>query len=164
MKNATFLLGGKYTTYCKMSEDTVKSVCKVMGRKMKKLKNTPLVQLKSENFELRHLTEKEREYFFSRYGQNASFYLQKFLPQYKSESPEKLWLLEAEIALHFTMCFQLKDFYIRRVPFVSFQESFRFLEALSYVFQKRLHWSEEERIKEVLEVKDICAGEGFFNF
>jgi glycerol-3-phosphate dehydrogenase len=70
-------------------------------------------------------------------------------------SEEILWSLEAEHAIHNTMCFHLLDFYTRRSPLILARRDhgLSFLATLSRVFSTELGWSDSQRQAEAATVQ-----------
>ena len=169
-RNITFVAGGKYTTYRKISEDTVRSALnqfpledRVRFGRNQTLK--PLNELASAT-----ALEKAAEaangwakefgihaslvhFLVERHGKEARDILEKYLP--RTQGVHKIWQLEALHAIHATMCFHLRDFYLRRSPlFLARQDhGFLLLNEIAQLFQDELGWSNQQRLHEVEAVR-----------
>lgn len=165
MDNLSFVAGGKYTTYRKISEEAVDFILKkmpfetAMSFKPSQTKE-PLNPLVSQSLyeraqedvgelvEKYNISEKTVGYLLARYGEEADIILNKIHLEYSMYGPnESLWMGEAFFAIEHTMCTSLVDFYWRRSPlFLSFKgHGIKFLNVISKVFQSQLNWSEDER-------------------
>lgn len=167
-RNITFVAGGKYTTYRLMAEQTVDKVLEKYfskeERKKFKASNTRVPinsKITEQSFvealnrinELKsvtHFEDASLQVFLERHG-NEAFDIVK---QYYSPVQKTTWEMEALFAIDYSMCGKLKDFYLRRAPlFLAMKDHGKsLLEALSYIFAKRLGWSEEERKSNLDEV------------
>jgi glycerol-3-phosphate dehydrogenase len=161
-RNVTFVTGGKYTTYRRMAEDTLKLVLEQFDlearlRWLRSRSTEPLNELiNKETFpraqRMAEIWAKEFgldvdtvHMLTERHGDEALSILKKWA---KCVPPEQaLWHLEALHAIHETMCLSLCDFYLRRFPlFLSHQDHGEsLLDGLSRLFQQELKWSESER-------------------
>lgn len=167
-RNVTFVAGGKYTTYRLMAEQTVNSVLKkyfsiedqvrFFRSNTKVCLNSKATIEKLENarrdvdyiVENSKFSKLEASFLIDRHAEEAFDILNKY---YSSEI-SSIWDLEAEFAIQHTMCGNLIDFYLRRVPlFLSKPDhGFNLLESLSQIFAKNLSWSEESRLLQIQEV------------
>lgn len=158
----TFVAGGKYTTYRLMSEQIVDRVLKNFSIERRALLNRcetsqPLnrwttieaYQQAIENAET--TTEKLLAY---RYGAEATEIIKKSIYQ-------SVWQYEAWQAIHHTMCFNLIDFYVRRVPlFLSYSDhGLSFLSDIVLVFQSELNWSASQADEQVQKLKNYIENE-----
>ena len=171
--NLSFVAGGKYTTYRKISEDSVDFVLKKMSfeEKMsfapsdtKKPLNPMVTQAEFTKVKL----EKEslsKEYNFSlkvidqlieRHGKEAINILNLMKEEYSLHNElEALWMGEAQFSIDKELCLSLEDFYWRRSPlFLSHKDhGLEYVDVISKVFGKNYQWSEEEKRLKVEQLK-----------
>jgi glycerol-3-phosphate dehydrogenase len=162
--NLTFVAGGKYTTYRKISEEVVDHVLSQgLSAKAKNLKaaqtKEPLNPLISETLYKQaidkidqwskdyQISQDHVEFLVHRYGEEALKLLENIRVLDPSLSEEvRLWMAEAAFSIEETMCLSLTDFYWRRSPlFLSRKDhGMDFIEPLTQVFQQKLKWTDEE--------------------
>ncbi|RME17810.1 MAG: glycerol-3-phosphate dehydrogenase/oxidase [Bdellovibrio sp.] len=168
-RGITFVMGGKYTTYRVMAEDTLKHVLRFFPLEKRiqydfadtKSPLNPKVTLSSLSF--CPLESWSHDFqtplpivktLFQRHGGEAEEILQIKTP-FKSSLSEWLWTLEAAHAIKNTMCGHLLDFYLRRSPLFLADPShgFTLIKPLAQVFQNHLNWTEAQRQKEEESLK-----------
>lgn len=169
----TFVMGGKYTTYRKISEHAVEEVLKhlpIQARVSFSRGNTeaPLNPLCSaENYQRAlnlcdhwshtfHLSGEDATQLALRHGMEAEQLLQigyRF----------SLTRLEIELlhAIRFTMCLNLVDFYTRRYPLFLTEPNHgvEFLDVLALLAQNELGWTDEEVEKQKQTVREFISKE-----
>lgn len=174
-RNVTFVMGGKYTTYRLISEQTVDKALEAFTeeerREWKKPNTTaplnPLVtpdRMARARIQTNSIAEefhREREVveaLVERHGEEAIDIL-KAHP--KANGRNILWALEAEHAISETMCLSLVDFYVRRTPlFLSRRDhGLLMLNEIAKVFQSRFGWSEAEKNQQVNALHEYIQSE-----
>ncbi len=169
-RNITFVAGGKYTTYRKVAEDAVKSALnqfpledRVRFGRNQTLK--PLNELASPIALEQAIDAADRwakefgihvslvRFLVERHGKEARDILEKYLS--RAQGVHKIWQLEALHAIHATMCFHLRDFYLRRSPLFLAREDhgFLLLNEIAQLFQSELGWSNQQRLQEAEAVR-----------
>lgn len=148
-KKFTFVAGGKYTTYRKMSEDIVNQIWKFFSfEKTSGLKKcetdrplNPLITtdsyeeaIEKSNTELEHKLAR-------RHGIEGYSILKKY-----SKIAKNYWEYEAGHAIDEYMCLNLKDFFVRRTPLIlsEARHGTEFIDGVAQVFQTKLGYSDEE--------------------
>lgn len=140
----SFIAGGKYTTYRKMSEDIVDQVLKFfIFEKQVSLKkcetNTAFNEYTTvENYKVAVNETKENQInqlLALRYGSEYKVIRNNFTKY------QNYWQLEACQAIHTTMCMSLTDFYCRRVPLFLSQkdQGLSLLNEIADVFKAELN-------------------------
>lgn len=162
-RGLTFVAGGKYTTYRLMSEQIVDRVLRTFSiEKRSSLShcqtNQPLNKWTTpSNFERAvYEAQNEKEEFLAlRYGMEAYKIIED------NEDNLSVWQLEARQAIENTMCFNLVDFYVRRVPlFLGYRNhGLQFLDEIVEIFQQELSWSEPEKQRQLDELKKFVNAE-----
>jgi glycerol-3-phosphate dehydrogenase len=173
-RNVTFVAGGKYTTYRRMSEQAVEKLLKNYFPKAEQKKfsqNKTKISLnpkitpesfahaQSRVLELKNKTHfdlKTIQILVDRHGQEAF----DLISMYYNPTMKSVWELEAHFAIENSMCGKLKDFYLRRAPLFLAERDHghSLLESLSHIFKGRLGWTEDERKS---NVEDILKHEAF---
>lgn len=159
----TFVAGGKYTTYRLMSEqilDRVLSSWSFEEQAAFKQCETNRPLNKYVTFEMMALggtqahTEKEL-LLLQRYGAEFTEIIKKYGNQ------KTYWQLEAYQAIYSTMCFNLVDFYTRRVPLMLSQKDhgLGLIEEISAVFKSELKWSTEQTQQQQQNLKNYINKE-----
>ncbi len=163
--NLSFVAGGKYTTYRKISEEAVDFILKKMPFEVamsfkpsdtKKPLNPKISQPLYERAQDRskklseqyQVDEKTVGYLLARYGDESEEILKKIHNEYSMyTAKEAIWMGEAYFAIKNTMCLNLADFYWRRSPlFLATKDhGMSFLQVISKVFSDSLGWSQKER-------------------
>ena len=163
--NLTFVAGGKYTTYRKISQEVVDHVLKAMSfsesmafnpSDTKKPLNPELSQGLYERAQLRvkewsaafNLDEKLVRRLTQRHGDEAHEILEEIKQKFTLyNNSEAMWMGEAVFAIKHTMCLNLADFYWRRTPlFLGAKDhGFKYLNSISKVFADYYSWSNEEK-------------------
>ncbi len=163
-QNLTFIAGGKYTTYRKMSEETVDHILskmtfdKSMAFSQSQTKEALNPRVTQTLFDRILLKEK---YYAEKYNLDSSI-VQRLLFRHGDEAvdimkiiaehyscytgSEAYWMGEAHFAIQNTMCLTLKDFYWRRSPlFLSTMDhGIQYLKNITKVFEDLLDWDEEK--------------------
>jgi glycerol-3-phosphate dehydrogenase len=162
--------GGKYTTYRAMSEETVEKALKTFSIEErvpylrsntfealnpKATTQSPFVCESQKRRWAQHyeIPLKVVEKLISRHAEEVEDILEKFSRKALSKwgsSPqnetELYYDLECRHAIETAMCFNLVDFYLRRVPiFLSLPDhGMSQLDHLAKIFQERFNWSDSE--------------------
>lgn len=164
--NMTFVAGGKYTTYRKISEEVVDHVLKKMpfdiGMSFGKAQTSePLNPRINEDLyfrAIRQIGNWSKEFsvdrkmvaqLVNRHGEEAKEILKVISEKYQTYSAnEAMWMGEADFAIDETMCMNLCDFYWRRSPLflASKSHGMKYLNAILHVFKSKLGWDEEEAL------------------
>jgi glycerol-3-phosphate dehydrogenase len=163
-RGITFVAGGKYTTYRAMAEETVDVAIQnfaieervKFGRTQTLL---PLNKLATNESKIHCDLKKQKwasyfqvsikliERMIDRHLEETEAILNKYAFQIADLPDDQAFLvLEANHAIDETMCFNLKDFYLRRVPvFLAWPDhGFDSMEQVIQVFVTRFGWSQEE--------------------
>ncbi|MEN0058383.1 MAG: glycerol-3-phosphate dehydrogenase/oxidase [Bdellovibrio sp.] len=160
-RGITFVAGGKYTTYRLMCEQTVDKALESFGlEKLVRYRSsdtaTPLNSYTSvEAFQQAQALVDvwaretgrpldEIKSLAERYGMEAAEILDKH-SEYAG-----YWQLEAAQAIETTMCLNIADFYMRRVPLflADRNHGLKFLDEIGAVFQEKFNWSDEQLSQE----------------
>jgi glycerol-3-phosphate dehydrogenase len=163
-RNITFLTGGKYTTYRHMAESTMQVVLQNFAledqvRWSNSQTMTPLNPLASpERWRRAKAEARQRSVelgldvdaanmLADRHGEEAWEIAQKFGKRAATAGAHAPIVLEALHAIHNTMCMNLLDFYLRRVPLFLAQKDHgaQVLPLLAEVFAEELGWSLPEK-------------------
>lgn len=154
-RGVTFLIGGKYTTFRVMAEQTMKRVLTHFSKEERKLykkantavpinpKVTPS-SFKEALSRIREIEDKtglthlQCKMLVERHGLEAWDIIEYGPYKY-------IWEYEAAHAIRNTYCHRLLDFYVRRVPlFLSKKDhGFKFLNRIGKVFQQYYAWDQE---------------------
>jgi glycerol-3-phosphate dehydrogenase len=171
-RNITFVAGGKYTTYRRMAADAVNTALanyySIADRARFEQNNTkkplnPKTSNVAMNEAISHLDQVARQYHFDisdaqllleRHGMEAL----DIFKYYYHKNIKSIWELEAHFAIDHTMCMNLIDFYLRRVPLFLARKDhgLSLVETLADIFQEKLSWSSTERQKQVQEILNHC--------
>lgn len=154
-RGVTFVAGGKYTTYRLMAQQVVDEALRhfpLEDRVRFRRSDTtqPLNPWTSpEAYQQGLLSvprwaretgrpEKEVRILFERYGREAELILSQASPN------ENLWEIEARQAIQTTMCLDLSDFYVRRVPLylADPRHGLPMVDSIARVFQEELGWTD----------------------
>jgi glycerol-3-phosphate dehydrogenase len=166
--NLTFIAGGKYTTYRKISEEAVDFVLQKLPfaermsfkpsdtKKPLNPKISPDLYERSkykveEWAEAYQVSPKMVTSLIERHGDEAEEILRKVHNEYNMYSAnEAMWMGEAHFAIENSMCHNLVDFYWRRSPlFLAMRDhGMKYLNPLLKVFSERLNWSAAEKEKQ----------------
>ena len=119
---------------------------------------------------------KELANFINRHAMESEELLEKYAPytaksknksQSKSQSKNKsqsLWQIEACYAIEKGMCFHLKDFYRRYSGLSCLPDKGKSQAAeIALCFEKLLNWPPEQKEKELKELKEFNASQGYNN-
>ncbi len=162
--NLTFIAGGKYTTYRKISEEAVDYVLHKMpfekrmgfGPSNTKRVLNPKVTSELYNRALEKVESLSKEFSMDqkliqkivfRHGEEGISLCKKIKQDYSSYSAnEALWMAEAYFAIENTMCLNLIDFYWRRSPLflASKNHGSPYINAIAQVFKDYYYWSDTE--------------------
>lgn len=156
-RGVTFVAGGKYTTYRLMAQQVVDEALRHFPMedqvRFRRADTTvPLNEFTSPEFyrqaqfSIKDWSDKfarpeiEVRHFAERYGLEA----EKILTRY--DGNWSLWQLEAAQAIENTMCLNLTDFYIRRVPLFLADPAhgLTVLDPVARVFQQMLKWTDAQ--------------------
>lgn len=172
-KGVSFVMGGKYTTYRRIAEDTLIAILQRMSveDRAQFLKNeteSPLNPLCSpENYQRAltlsdswsqsyHLSPEDTKKLALRHGMETAEILNK-------DSSRALSRMELELkhAIRHTMCLHLLDFYTRRYPLFLSEKNhgLEWLDILASLAQDEMDWSEEQLQKEKKAVQDFIKKE-----
>lgn len=174
-RNLTWVAGGKYTTYRKMAEDSVKATLKFFPKEKQSLFKksetlNPLNPLASKESLLRahllknkwknetHLSQEIVENLLEQHGLEAVSLIEKCS---KTKQNLSIWEIEAKFAIENTMCLNLLDFFLRRTPLILSQadHGLSIIDPISQLFTQELCWSENERLEQIQKVKDYINNE-----
>lgn len=178
-RGMTFVAGGKYTTYRLIAKQTIDRVQQNFApEKQVTLKRAPLSEpinphcdaeaLRETKFSLERLSaeyempEEILNWLIERYSGELTWILKNY---YKNENVvdvwQNLWKMEARFHIHHTLCLNLIDFMVRRVPlFLQRRDhGLKDLEAIARVFASELQWSEEKLVSEIQSYKTYIANE-----
>ena len=172
--NLTFVAGGKYTTYRKISEDVIDHVLDCFPFDDQMSFNSSNTQKELNPLITDTLIERDRIEFFKNNKDEFSLspqWMEKLFFRHAGESRKILkiiadkyshysseqayWMGEADFAINETCCLSLRDFYWRRSPlFLSYEDhGMSLLEGLSQVFKEELSLSADEISKQIDQVK-----------
>lgn len=171
-RGITFVAGGKYTTYRLIAEQTVDKALEAFSFDQKinlKKANTALplnemTSVDSYSKALQHVShwsqdfkmkESDVQMLCERYGYEALSILKNNMNQWS------YWQLEAQQAIDTTMCLNLVDFYVRRVPLflATADHGISVLTQVSQVFAQKLGWSEDEQKEHEQKLLDYIQQE-----
>lgn len=153
-RGLTFVAGGKYTTYRLMSEQIVDRALKSFSIE-KRLGFSRCDTNKSLN-EWTTPTNYEKAVYDSKNEKQEFLALRYGMEAYKiieeNDDDLSIWQLEAIQSIRNTMCFNLVDFYVRRVPLMLGYRNhgLQFLDEILEIFKSELDWNEAE-VKSQLE-------------
>lgn len=172
LDQATYVCGGKYTTYRRMSEQVVDSALKhfpleeqarfANSHSRQALNPRITAEAYRRRFEIREellsfFSDEEAlvEAFLDRFGHECLDFMKKY-PKARSVAA-----IEAEIAIDTSACRHLKDFFFRRVPWVLSRpdHGLAFLEAVADVFKRRFGWNAEQMDQEIAELRSLLQQE-----
>ncbi len=164
----TFVMGGKYTTYRKMSQDVVETILKCFDIESKvKFCNSktnealnPLCtvdQLDKAKYlaqswsQIFHLQLNEVSFLVERHGMEAEEIL-----KFGKLNKLSMWEVELHHAVRNTMCLHLVDFFTRRTPLFLAEKNhgIELAEILALHMQNELNWSESQRNDEKNKLVD----------
>ena len=171
-RGVTFVAGGKYTTYRLMAQQVVDHALRCFSleeqiqyqRVDTACPLNPWTSLEAYDMGLasvdrwardsrRPLSEVQR--LFERYGREAELILGE------STSDMTFWEIEAQQAIHNTMCMDLTDFYARRVPLhlATPDHGMFALEGVATLFQAELGWTDQETLSQKAKLKEFILRE-----
>lgn len=179
-RNMTFVMGGKYTTYRLIAEQTVEACLANFswedqvrfGRNLTKAPLNPKVT--AERYQERDsaVARLIRKYprlsdgaaqLFDRHGPEADDLCRAYLGQISEaySGQEVLWAIEARHAIEQTGCLNISDFFLRRTPLVLCQSDhgFRFISVVADQFKALLALTENQIEDQINELKAALAAE-----
>jgi len=158
------IVGGKWTTYRKMAEDTLDYAIKSKNRKnlhkcqtksFKLVGNIENLSEIKDRLDKLNLEEDIKKHLFLTYGDCALKVIEYGTKRLHEDYP----YLEAEVLYSIEHEFTCKplDFLVRRLGlgFIDIKATKECLEVVTSVFKKKLNWSEEEYCLHVEEAKKI---------
>lgn len=175
-RNITFVAGGKYTTYRRMAEQTVKAALANFrledqirfgrGDTKRPLNDAATIarmdeaMLNAEEWAREFgLIKAQVEFLIGRHGAEAydimstgrDLLSEDFIQSNTSNKFDAVWSLEARHAIRQTMCMNLIDYYVRRSPlFLAHKDhGLSQVARISQVFAHELNWSDARREEEV---------------
>lgn len=163
-RNVTFVAGGKYTTYRHMAEEAVESFLNLFCLEDQVKWQRSESELPLNPSITRPLMERSHKivdseaggwllpddimhWLVDRHGAEAFDVIQKTdAEDQRFDDWTKVWRMEARHAIECSMCLNLSDFYLRRIPlFLSdFDHGYHYLEAIAEVFKQELSLSEDQ--------------------
>lgn len=171
LKNLTFVAGGKYTTYRNMAEEAVDHMLETWPIEKRLELSSPNTeeplnpnatdrvfkeqeQIIAELLPKTLLSQNQVQFLIERHGREAVEII-KLENSNDKVGEGLLWRLEARWAQKTTMCFSVRDFYLRRTPlFLSETDhGLRFLEAIVEEFSAALGWTPGQQQAEVASFK-----------
>jgi glycerol-3-phosphate dehydrogenase len=161
-KNVTFVAGGKYTTYRRMSRDIVEKVLRAefsLEERIQYARNqtreviNPLVTREklSESQGQSRIWAREfglKEHEVRGMAERHGYETLGILEEARKKELRGVWEMEALFALRQTMCVHLRDFMLRRTALFLAHEDhgISLVDGIARVFQTECGWS-EERVK-----------------
>ncbi|MCX7977530.1 MAG: glycerol-3-phosphate dehydrogenase/oxidase [Bdellovibrionaceae bacterium] len=159
-RGITFVAGGKYTTYRKISEDVVKECLKFFSSADKEKfsrsrSKDPLNPAVTAPSYFRALQEAEElakssgqdvtlvRTLVERHGPEAEEMLKKYPGQ-------SYWAMEAFHSIHFTMCMNITDFFTRRSHLFLTEKDhgLSYFDEVARVFASEFKWTNEEILRQ----------------
>lgn len=169
-RNVTFVAGGKYTTYRRMARDIMEVVLKeefVLEDRIKFARNqtreviNPIITPEKLSEALAQSLSWAPEYGLIeaetlKLAERHGFEALDILEQGEKAGLHRPWEMEALFASHYTMCFHLKDFMLRRTPLflATIDHGFTLLDSIAEVFRKERDWSDKQIEEEKQLYKD----------
>jgi glycerol-3-phosphate dehydrogenase len=166
-RGVTFVAGGKYTTYRRTAEQTMKTALRTFSiedqvrfrlndteRALNELATVEKMEECRRQVDdlAKHfdLDKKRVNFLIDRHGAEAKILLEIYgaPPEIAHLGPEeRVWAMEAVHAIRQTCCFSLVDFYVRRVPLflARADHGLPLLALLSRVFAQELGWNDSKR-------------------
>ncbi len=173
-QNMTLVMGGKYTTYRKMSEETVDAALGTLSRSRlgalrpssTKSSLNPLCTTDNLARSIQKVRRWSEETGLS--GETLNWLVQNHAMEVeplleiwerRKNIGTSIWALEALFAIHFTMCLHLVDFYQRRTHLMLAYKGhgLELLKELGALFALELQWSDSELVREIDQVKEHLA-------
>ena len=159
----TFVAGGKYTTYRLMSEQIVDQCLKFFPFEKTAQLNKCTTNKSLNIFTTFDEYEKSVQFAHSdlekslaiRYGAEAKIILENF------GFTDDIWQIEAQQAIHTTMCLNITDFYTRRVPLMLAEKDHGLskLDAIAEIFKSELNLSNLEIERQKTDLKNYIDTE-----
>ena len=176
LQNITFVIGGKYTTYRRIAEETMTTVLKNFSleekvqfsksRTKQPINPDVTVDKLSQSFleieQMAHdfkVSPAEVEKLVARHGGETHKLLKCWAGLERSMGLSLF--IEAHHALTNTMCLNLKDFYLRRVPLFLSEEDhgLAHLEALADIFAEFFCWDKKVRQGQMDDLRQLISRE-----
>lgn len=181
-QNVTFVMGGKYTTYRRIAEETLEVVLKNFSvsdrvcfhRSRTKQIINPYITVNSWNQSLLEIEKVAKEFNISplevrkltlRHGSETHHLLKRWSPvdsqTHSQSSTMPSLFFEAHHAITQTMCLNLKDFYLRRLPlFLSHKDhGLSFIKDLTTIFIDYFHWDKAEEQNQINQLEKALSTE-----
>ena len=180
-RNVTFVAGGKYTTYRRMAEDSVKEALGTFSLEdqvrfsrsdTKRALNAKATPEKMESSLMAaeewaaafKLSPNVVEEMIGRHGAEAYDILDDVCRGREAPGDTmdaKLWAMEARFAVRETMCMSLIDFYVRRTPLflARADHGMAHIGLLSHVFAGNLGWSDSKRQEQAQALRNYIEHE-----
>lgn len=160
----SFIAGGKYTTYRKMSEDIIDQVAQFFSEKKQNQilpcsTNEPLNQLvdhASYEAAIKQAAHGVGQALALRHGHEG-----QLIKEMYSSITQDYWQLEALHAIDHTMCLNITDFYSRRVHLVLAENDhgLSYLDQIAEMFKNRLQLSQSEITQQKKDLMDYLDAE-----
>lgn len=184
-RNITFVMGGKYTTYRLIAEQTVATALSTFSwedqvqfaRNQTKMPLNPHVTAEAFAHRTTAVSQLKRRFeidealaeaLFDRHGHESFELLTKYLKDFKDLAGEsRHWAIEAAHAIESTMCMNVADFFLRRTPLVLSRPDHgreSFLPTVERVFRERLKLSDAELKAQVKDFDDYLRQELAWQF
>ncbi len=153
------LLGGKWTTYRLMAEDTVNAIDEVFGSKRKCL--THDFQLVGNDAEIQQPALFEDQYWerlLSYYGCQTSDVLELDSGKEEKLHPAQPYLkAEVVFACRNEMAETIRDFMARRIRWeiLDWQSCFDSVEKVGHIMAEELGWTQDRKEKEIQDYQSL---------
>jgi glycerol-3-phosphate dehydrogenase len=174
-RNITFISGGKYTTYRNMAEQLVDEVLQKrfsfserteFANSNTKCPLNPLADEESFEQSLERVKMWADEFDWEQEDVDllVKRHAGEALELIKTAGPQQgrsVWCIEAQKAIHDTMCVKLLDFYLRRTPlFLALEDhGTKLLGPIADVFSQELGWDGAKTEQEKRSVRDYIDHE-----
>lgn len=153
------LLGGKWTTYRLMAEDTVNAIDEVFGKKRQcKTNDFKLVGNDSEAERPPKLEDTFWDRLLSYFGNESSKVLEiDGFKEEKIHSAQPYLKAEVRFACRYEMTESIRDFMARRVRWeiLDWHSCFEATEIVGEIMGEELNWSKERQEKEIKDYKAL---------
>lgn len=152
------LLGGKWTTYRLMAEDTMNKVDEVLGAN--NVCKTHEFKLDGNDFEPEKLEGIEDvlwERLVSYYGNHSKEVLEIDLSEEKIHNAQPYLIAEIRYACRFEMAQTIRDFTARRIRWeiLDWKSCYEATPKIAEIMAEELNWSEERKQKEIKEYQSL---------
>ena len=160
------LLGGKWTTYRLMAQDTLDEICKILDvQKECSTKNYKLFgaqnQIPNPDLIIADIDLAVKNHLIETYGDQINEVLEliKIDPNLKERISSKYPFIKAQIvyACHHEMISKQRDFLARRIrlEILDWSECLAVIKTVSEVMAKELAWEEEKLIFEIFSYQNL---------